>query len=86
MQAQTNPALADLLRVLLKAKAENIGVAAKMIAATSELDALAMGRRDVASLKGWRLDVFGDEALKLCQGEIALVADGSMVKTIPVLS
>ena len=85
-QAQTNPALADLLRVLLKAKAENIGVAAKLIAATSELDALAMGRRDVASLKGWRLDVFGDEALKLCQGEIALVADGSMVKTIPVLS
>ena len=45
-----------------------------------------MGRRDVASLKGWRLDVFGDEALKLCKGEIALVADGSMVKTIPVLS
>ena len=45
-----------------------------------------MGRRDVASLKGWRLDVFGDEALKLCQGKIALVADGSMVKTIPVLS
>jgi len=85
-QAQTNPALADLLRVLLKAKAENIGVAAKLIAATSELDALAMGRRDVASLKGWRLDVFGDEALKLCQGKIALVADGSMVKTIPVLS
>ena len=85
-QAQTNPALADLLRVLLKAKAENIGVAAKLIAATSELDALAMGRRDVASLKGWRLDVFGDEALKLCKGEIALVADGSMVKTIPVLS
>lgn len=61
-------------------------MAAKLIAATSELDALAMGRRDVASLKGWRLDVFGDEALKLCQGKIALVADGSMVKTIPVLS
>lgn len=81
-QPQVNPALADLLRVLLKAKTENIGVAAKLIAATSDLDALASGDRDIAALQGWRFEVFGEDALKLCRGEIALVAKGKTVQTI----
>jgi ribonuclease D len=79
---QVNPALADLLRVLLKAKSDTAGVAAKLIAATSELDALAAGLRDVPSLHGWRRDVFGADALRLCDGEIGLATKGQKVVTV----
>lgn len=79
---QVNPALADLLRVLLKAKTESAGVAAKLIAPASELDAIAAGLRDVAALKGWRKEVFGADALRLCEGKIALSADGSDVRIV----
>ncbi|WP_299783132.1 ribonuclease D [uncultured Roseobacter sp.] len=79
---QVNPALADLLRVLLKAKTESAGVAAKLIAPASELDAIAAGLRDVAALQGWRKEVFGADALRLCEGKIALAADGSDVRII----
>ncbi len=79
---QVNPALADLLRVLLKAKTESAGVAAKLIAPAADLDAIAGGMRDVAALKGWRREVFGDDALLLCDGKIALTAVGSDVKVV----
>ncbi|WP_300019462.1 ribonuclease D [uncultured Roseobacter sp.] len=79
---QVNPALADLLRVLLKAKTESAGVAAKLIAPASELDAIAAGLRDVAALQGWRKEVFGADALRLCEGKIALAADGSDVRIV----
>jgi len=79
---QVNPALADLLRVLLKAKTETSGVAPKLIASASDLDALASGQRDVAALSGWRREVFGDDALRLCDGEIALAAKGAQVVAI----
>lgn len=81
---QVNPALADLLRVLLKAKTEKEGVAAKLIAQAADLDRIAAGGRDVAALKGWRREVFGDDALRLCEGRIALVADGARVGVIDV--
>lgn len=79
---QVNPALADLLRVLLKAKTESAGVAAKLIAPASDLDALAGGLRDVPALTGWRAEVFGNDALRLCEGKIALAAVGSDVKIV----
>jgi len=81
---QVNPALADLLRVLLKAKTEQAGVAAKLIAPAADLDAIAAGQRDVVALKGWRREVFGEDALRLCNGEIALTAKGSEVKVVEV--
>ncbi|MBJ2151911.1 ribonuclease D [Paracoccus sp. IB05] len=83
-QPQTNAALADLLRVLLKAKSEQLGVAPRLIAAASDLDAIAAGKRDVEALKGWRGEVFGDEALRLCKGEIALTARGTEIRTIRI--
>ncbi|MBN2905979.1 MAG: ribonuclease D [Rhodobacteraceae bacterium] len=79
---QVNPALADLLRVLLKAKCEETGVAQKLIASSGDLDAIAAGRRDVAALRGWRKEVFGDDALRLCAGEIALAARGNTVEVV----
>ncbi|PSL17290.1 ribonuclease D [Shimia abyssi] len=79
---QVNPALADLLRVLLKAKTESSGVAPKLIATASELDALASGQRDVAALNGWRREVFGEDALRLCDGQVALAAKGGSVRIV----
>lgn len=79
---QVNPALADLLRVLLKAKSETSSVAQKLIATSSELDQIAAGKRDVPALKGWRHEVFGADALRLCAGEIALAAKGANVVVI----
>lgn len=81
-QMQVNPALADLLRVLLKAKSEQLGVASKLIASAADLDAIAAGERDVEALKGWRSEAFGDDALRLCRGEIALSAKGSEVRVV----
>lgn len=79
---QVNPALADLLRVLLKAKTEASGVASKLIATSAELDALASGERNVPALQGWRREVFGDDALRLCDGRVALAAKGKQVQII----
>ena len=79
---QVNPALADLLRVLLKAKSEEFGVASKLIASASDLDELSAGARDLPALSGWRRDVFGGDALRLCDGEIALAARGKDICTV----
>jgi ribonuclease D len=79
---KVNPALADLLRVLLKAKTAESDVAQKLIASANELDAIAAGQRDVAALRGWRKEVFGNDALRLCDGEIALTAKGEKVRII----
>ena len=81
-QIQVNPALADLLRVLLKAKSESLGVAPKLIASSSDLDAIAAGGREVEALGGWRKEAFGDDALRLCRGEIALSAKGNEVRVV----
>ncbi|MEF3049264.1 ribonuclease D [Pseudotabrizicola sp. L79] len=81
-QLQVNPALADLLRVLLKAKSESLGVAPRLIASSSDLDAIAAGQREVDALNGWRHEAFGEDALRLCRGEIALSAKGSEVRVV----
>lgn len=78
-------ALADLLRVLLKARADAEGVAQRLIASSADLDALAAEEEaDVPALKGWRFEVFGRDALRLRRGEIALSAEGGAVKVVPL--
>ncbi|SMP10115.1 ribonuclease D [Shimia sagamensis] len=79
---QVNPALADLLRVLLKAKTESSSVAPKLIASSADLDTLASGGRDVQALHGWRHEVFGQDALRLCEGKVALAAKGNNIKIV----
>ncbi|MFD1880402.1 ribonuclease D [Paracoccus pacificus] len=81
---QGNSALGDLLRVLLKAKAEQAGVAPKLIASSADLDLIAAGERDLPALHGWRAEVFGDDALRLSRGEIALSAKGTAIAVVPV--
>ena len=79
-----NSALADLLRVLLKATSEKTGVAAKLIASSAELDMMASGEFDISVMKGWRFDVFGAEAQKLCYGKIGLSAQDKRVISFPI--
>jgi ribonuclease D len=81
-QLQVNPALADLLRVLLKAKSESLGVAPRLIASSADLDLIAAGERNVPALSGWRREAFGEDAMRLCKGEIALSAKGSEVRVV----
>ena len=81
---QVNPALADMLRVLLKAKTDQEGVAPKLIASSADLDALAGGERNVPALKGWRREVFGNDALLLCEGKVGLAVKGQKVVTVPL--
>lgn len=83
-RSNLNPALADLLRVLLKAKAEEAGVATKLIASSSDLDDIASGYTEGPWTSGWRKEVFGADAERLLNGEIALSAKGSRVKIVPV--
>jgi ribonuclease D len=83
-RSNLNPALADLLRVLLKAKAEAAGVAPKLIASSSDLDDIASGHTQGAWSSGWRHEVFGSDAERLLSGEIALSAKGQKVKIVAV--
>lgn len=78
-------ALADLLRVLLKARADATGVAQRLIASSGDLDALAaVEAPEVPAMSGWRFEVFGRDAARLKRGEIALAAEGSTVKVVPL--
>jgi ribonuclease D len=71
----------ELLRVLLKLKCEEHHVAQRLVATTSDLEAIATHERpDVAALKGWRFEVFGRAALALKRGELGLaIANGEIV-------
>ena len=84
VKLQVNPALADLLRVLLKSKSDNEDVAAKLIASSAELDALAAGERDMKAMRGWRKEVFGNDAILLCDGKVGLAVDRQKVVTVPL--
>lgn len=78
-------AVVELLKVLLKARAEESGVASKLIATVSDLEQIANDDdADVGALKGWRREAFGEDALKLKRGELALVLDGARVRVVEV--
>ncbi len=78
-------AVVDLLKVLLKAAAARHRVAAKLIATTDDLERIAVhGPRaeTVPALKGWRRMLFGEDALRLRSGELALAVEGGAVRAI----
>ena len=78
-------ALVSLLKVLLAAKSEPHNVAARLVASSDDIDRLALEENpDVPALHGWRQEVFGNDALLLKQGRIALGVDGRRVKFISV--
>ncbi len=73
-------AAVDLLKVLLKMTSENSGVAPKIIATVEDLEKIAADdEAEVAALKGWRRELFGEPALRLKRGEVALAFNGRQV-------
>jgi len=78
-------AVVELLKVLLKARAEDAGVASKLIATVSDLEKIANDdNADTPALLGWRREAFGEDALRLKRGELALVLDGVRVRVVEV--
>ena len=78
-------AVVELLKVLLKARAEDAGVASKLIATVADLEKIASDDHvDAPALHGWRRDAFGEVALTLKRGDLALVLDGTRVRVVPV--
>lgn len=73
--------VADLLKLLLKIRARELNVAARLIARSDDLEALAAGARgDIPMMQGWRHDVFGHAALDLVEGRMGFaVKDGKLV-------
>ncbi len=83
--APANGAVVELLKVLLKARSEDAGVASKLIATVADLEKIAQDdEAETPALQGWRREAFGEDALKLKRGEIALVLDGGRVRAVEV--
>lgn len=73
--------VADLLKLLLKIRAKEINVAAKLLARTDELEALAAGQREgLPMLEGWRYDQFGKDALQLVEGQLGFTVKNGKLK------
>jgi ribonuclease D len=77
-----NGATVELLKVLLRQVSEETGVAAKMIATVDDLEAIAADDdAEVPALKGWRRIIFGEKALELKRGRLALAVENGRVVT-----
>ena len=81
--AANGQATVELLKVLLRMTAEHHGVAAKVIATVDDLDRIAGNdEADVAALRGWRRELFGEKALALKHGKLALAVDKNRVVAV----
>jgi ribonuclease D len=82
-QSQAQSATVELLKVLLKMVSEKHHVAAKVVATSDDLDRIAENdEADVGALKGWRREMFGEKALALKHGRLALAIDRGRVVTV----
>ena len=71
---EPSPAVVDLLKTLLRLKAESAGVAPRLIANSDDIEKLAVDE-DVPALHGWRNEVFGQDALALRKGDLAIALE-----------
>ncbi|WP_026940603.1 ribonuclease D [Hellea balneolensis] len=71
----------EMLKTLLRLRTEYVDIAPRMVANNADIEKLAAfgDKADVAALKGWRKEIFGDDALKLLSGKIALRLEGRKV-------
>lgn len=78
------PPMADLLKVLLKIKCEKERVAMRMVANAKELEAWAAEphKTDLKALHGWRNEIFGKDARKLMDGDLALTAHRGNIEVV----
>jgi ribonuclease D len=81
--APNGGATVELLKVLLRMTSERHGVAAKVIATVDDLDRIAADdEADVPALRGWRRELFGDRALDLKHGKLALAVERNRVVAV----
>ena len=81
--APNGQATVELLKVLLRMTAERHGVAAKVIATMDDLDRIAADdEADVPALSGWRRELFGDKAIALKHGRLALAVEHNRVVAV----
>jgi ribonuclease D len=87
-KAETPPGigpLIELLRVLLKQRCEDSQVAQKLIASSDDLEAIAADdNAPVPALSGWRRELFGNDALALKHGRLALTASNYRIELVPL--
>jgi ribonuclease D len=87
-QSRTQPAangaaVVELLKVLLRMISERHHVAAKVIATVDDLERIAGDdEADVPALTGWRRELFGEKALALKHGKLALAIEKGRVATV----
>jgi len=75
--------IVELLKVLLRMTSERHAVAAKVIATVDDLERIAADdNADTPALKGWRRELFGEKALALKSGQLALALEKGRVVTI----
>jgi ribonuclease D len=73
--------VSDLLKLLLKIRSKETGVAARLIARSDDLEALAAGvRTDLNILRGWRYEEFGKDAVDLVEGRLAFAIENGKLK------
>src|SRR4029079_12688615 len=73
--------VADLLKLLLKIRAKEAGVAPRLLARSDDLETFAAGvRKDLRILQGWRFDEFGSDALDLVEGRLAFAIENGKLK------
>jgi ribonuclease D len=83
--SRASPALVALLKVLLNAVAEQNNVAPRLVASSDDVEAMVLDETaENPALEGWRREMFGENALRLIRGEIALSAQGKRVKIVSV--
>jgi ribonuclease D len=79
-QGANGSATVELLKVLLRMASEQHGVAAKVIATVEDLERIALDdRADVPALHGWRREMFGEQAIALKRGRLALAVEKGRV-------
>src|SRR5262244_4640535 len=75
--------LVELLRVLLKQRCDDHQVAQKLLASADDLEAIAADDdAPVKALSGWRREIFGDDALALKHGKLALTVRRNRISLV----
>jgi ribonuclease D len=81
--APNGAAIVELLKVLLRMTAEQHAVAAKVIATVDDLEQIAADdEANVPAMKGWRRELFGEKALSLKKGRLALALEKGRVTAV----
>ena len=73
-------AVTDILKIILLSCAEKHNISPLLIANKEDIKQIALGEKNVKSLKGWRYEIFGSSALKLIEGSLNItVKEGAVI-------